>query len=796
MTVKVTVRDVYNRDLTLRNHNNAAVIPSALYENAMSATSSYAIQNAITNWRSLDVNEHVAMEKAIDLFEHATEFCSAGTLNKIATEISEASISKVRDGSQTAAYIKRKLARFKTKLHTKTSKKIQDVADISSKLPKAIAQSQIKATEKEVEEAYEIMLNKALVIEQCDRLIRNDKKLSKRFNLDKVAYHAESVEDFVLETCALVDTYSIPYYAKYSLVIENCMYTLYRNHIPYDTKEIVEAATTYYLMKDIDASYVSGMAKILTENTLLTRQDITGVDYVLNPNSNTIAECMDNILDSISYTAIMSNSLLEYSAADYAKTLKTKQNQVKELLNNYKLLPTKTVESFKALIPKMFSKTESEIINEIPSFFTILRTFFVLGTFGINPVLGLLTAFTNHVLGIHLDREQMPKVIDKYKKEISKVEKQLENASGEKKERLDKYLHGLNHDLDKLTAHYDSIRTEKEKEDDFNSQFDDDDDILADFSFDESVKSLAVELKVMETLLESIDMTKLCVPPHNIFFPEKEIANNSIMDDYATVCATVVPDNEIRVFLREGFEERYNDIKSSQSPDRYIRLEYARSARSAFNYGLLLEDSDNFIYNMNHLTALYELCNIASILNDSGLESITEDTSFTNKLKLAGEKLKKTAANLSDKEKMMSKRIDGSMESLRRSIEKSLTTDNREAIIKGQVIPSASKIIKMTITGGVAWMLNPCLAVIGAIGALAMSKKLQKKERQLLLDEINIELEMCEKYLKIAEEKDDLKATRELLQIQKRLQREKSRLTYKAKYHYNDNIDTSTSDRD
>ena len=144
----------------------------------------------------------------------------------------------------------------------------------------------------------------------------------------------------------------------------------------------------------------------------------------------------------------------------------------------------------------------------------------------------------------------------------------------------------------------------------------------------------------------------------------------------------------------------------------------------------------------------------------------------------------------------MSKRIDGSMESLRRSIEKSLTTDNREAIIKGQVIPSASKIIKMTITGGVAWMLNPCLAVIGAIGALAMSKKLQKKERQLLLDEINIELEMCEKYLKIAEEKDDLKATRELLQIQKRLQREKSRLTYKAKYHYNDNIDTSTSDRD
>ena len=792
MTVKVTVRDVYNRDLTLRNYTQAAVIPSALYENAIESTSFSIIENSIKNWRGLDVNETAALYKAIDLFEHATEFCSAGQLNKMATEIAESSISKVRDGSQTAAYIKRKLARFKTKLHTKTSKKLQDIADISSKLPKAIASVQPKASDQEVQEAYDIMLNKALIIEQCDRVIRNDKKLSKRFNLDKVAYHAESVEDFTLETCALIDTYAIPYYAKYSLALENCMYTLYRNHIKFGTKDIVEAATTYYLMKDIDANYVAGIAKILTENRMLGREDISTVDYVMNPNNDLISECMDNILDSVSYTSIMTNSLLEYSSKDFAKTLETKKNQVKSLLDNYKLLPKKSVESFKALIPKIFSKTESEIINEIPSFFTILRSFFVLGSFGINPVLGLLTAFTNHMLGMHFSREQMPKIIDKYKKEVKKVEGKLENASGEKKERLEKYLHELNYDLDKLTNYYDSIRTEKEKDDDFNS---DDDDF--DFGFDEAVKDLAVDLQLMVELLESIDLSKIEVPNMNyIFKPESPIADNSIMDNYASCCAALIPDNTIRAALREGFENEYDKIRHSQAPDRYLRLEYARSARSLYEYTLMLEESDNFTYNMNQLASLYELCNIAAVLSDAGVEYIVEDTSFTNKLKLAGEKLKKTAANLSDKEKMMSKRIDGSMESLRRSIEKSLTTDNREAIIKGQVVPSASKIIKMAITGGVAWAVNPCIAVIGAIGALAMSKKLQKKERQLLLDEINIELEMCEKYLKIAEEKDDMKATRELLQIQKRLQREKARITYKAKYQYNDNVETSTADRD
>lgn len=793
MTVKVTVRDVYNRDLTLRKTNREAVIPSNIYETAMESTSIKCVQEAVgpSQWRYLDTHEAFALRKAIDIFEHATEFCPAGVLNKMATEIAESSISKVRDGSQTADYIKRKLARFKTKLHTATSKKIADASDISSKLPKPVVAAPA-ASSKEVEEAYNIMLDKALIIEKCDKVIRNDRKLSKRFNLDKIAYNAESVEDFTLEVCSLIDTYSIPYYGKYSLALENCMYTLYKNQIPYDAKEVVEAATTYYLMKDIDANYIAGIAKILVENKMVSEEDTVNVEYVLNPDQGMVAESMDNILDSINYTSLMSNSILEYTGADFKKSLNKGKNKAKDLLDSYKLLPEKTVESFKALIPKLFSKTESEIINEIPSFFTILRSFFVLGSFAINPVIGLLTAFTNHMLGMHFNRQELPKIIDKYKKEIKKVEGKLENASGEKKTRLERYLHELNYGLDKLNNQYDAIRTEKEKEDDFDSQFDDD----FDFDFDEAVTNLAVELQTMERILESIDMNVF-----RGFSPITESAvdfDTDILEAYAICASALIHDNSIRASLLESLNEEYTRLKTDRKPNHYVYLEYARSARATFEQTGLLEGSEEFLYNSNVLGAMYEVCTAVQTLKDSSIcvNSITEDTSMTNKLKLSAEKLKKTAANLSDKEKMMSKRIDGSMESLRRNIEKSLTTDNREAIIKGQVVPSASKIIKMAITGGVAWMINPAIAVIGAIGSLAMSKKLQKKERQLLLDEINIELEMCEKYLKIAEEKDDMKATRELLQIQKRLQREKARITHKAKYDYNTHIDTGTSDRD
>ena len=417
-----------------------------------------------------------------------------------------------------------------------------------------------------------------------------------------------------------------------------------------------------------------------------------------------------------------------------------------------------------------------------------------MGSFAINPVIGLLSAFTNHMLGMHFNRQELPKIIDKYKKEIKKVEGKLENASGEKKTRLERYLHELNYGLDKLNNQYDAIRTEKEKEDDFNSSFDDDMDF--DFSFDEAVVNLAVELQVMERILESIDMDVF-----KGFSPITESAvdlDADILEAYAACSSALIHDNNIRAGLLESLNEEYQRLKTDRKPNHYVYLEYARSARATFEQTKLLEGSDEFLYNANALTALYEVCTAVQALKESSVcvDSITEDTSMTNKLKLSAEKLKKTAANLSDKEKMMSKRIDGSMESLRRSIEKSLTTDNREAIIKGQIVPSASKIIKMAITGGAAWMINPAIAVIGAIGSLAMSKKLQKKERQLLLDEINIELEMCEKYLKIAEDKDDMKATRELLQIQKRLEREKARITHKAKYDYNTHIDTGTSDRD
>ena len=63
---------------------------------------------------------------------------------------------------------------------------------------------------------------------------------------------------------------------------------------------------------------------------------------------------------------------------------------------------------------------------------------------------------------------------------------------------------------------------------------------------------------------------------------------------------------------------------------------------------------------------------------------------ISSKLKLAQTKLQKSAADLQDKEKKLSEKIDIDMLQVQKSAEKALTNNNREAVIKGSLIPSAS----------------------------------------------------------------------------------------------------------
>lgn len=160
---------------------------------------------------------------------------------------------------------------------------------------------------------------------------------------------------------------------------------------------------------------------------------------------------------------------------------------------------------------------------------------------------------------------------------------------------------------------------------------------------------------------------------------------------------------------------------------------------------------------------------------------------FSNNLKLGLAGLKAKLGDMGQKEKEASKNLDATAGHFMKAIHDGLVSDRREAIIKGSVIPSFSKCVKNAITligiGGVSMLLvgNILPAIIVAFGGFALSKHLTKRERLLMLDDIEVELDVVEKEIANAESKNQMKKYRALLRYKKDLQRQYQRIKYNVR---------------
>ena len=239
--------------------------------------------------------------------------------------------------------------------------------------------------------------------------------------------------------------------------------------------------------------------------------------------------------------------------------------------------------------------------------------------------------------------------------------------------------------------------------------------------------------------------------------------------------------------LREQLDSYYHE--------NYIPIRYIPDIQESNRRAIIKEFIDESNIERPYNTNLYEVANRYSIICPivqelciTSSNTLLQEMDITNTFKMAKENLKRSIKGLSDKEKSLSRNIDVSMSQVSRAAEKALTNDNREAVIRGSLLPSASKIIKMAIVTGAGWLINPALTVIGVLGAIGVSKKLEAKERQLILDDIEIELDMCDRYMKIAEDKNDLKSQKDLLVTKRTLERQRQRIKYKMSVYHNQNV--------
>ncbi len=161
-----------------------------------------------------------------------------------------------------------------------------------------------------------------------------------------------------------------------------------------------------------------------------------------------------------------------------------------------------------------------------------------------------------------------------------------------------------------------------------------------------------------------------------------------------------------------------------------------------------------------------------------------------NSIRLFLKGLNSKMGKMSQKERELSKQLDANFRRFVKSMKDALISDRREAIIKGSVIPSFSKCLKiagaLAAVGKVAAIgtgaaFNPVAPLVIALGGFAMSKRLTKKERLLLLDDIEIELEVLDKEISSAESQNQMKKLRALMKYKKDLQRQYQRIRYNVR---------------
>lgn len=663
-------------------------------------------------------------------------------------------------------------------------------------------------------ECFDMFLHTAFVNEQCDRVLTNHSKLTKRFNLDnmvrKCPLTEAALKDCVYNICDLINTYESAFGVRYDIALENIMYLMSKNCVPVDNKFILETVTDYFLMTELNEETADAklhdMIYIIENSKFFSPEELSVVSY-LYEDEQAIIEAVENEED-IEQIPLEENKVHDmFMKYKKKKTITIKKKnkleslKIKKIIHDFKKEHNKSIEKFKIAISRIFVNSPEGIINDLPDIFEFVRLGIVLGGFAINPILGIITLITGFFLKMKVARERMEKVCEQYEKERDRYKKKMNETDDEKKKEKYKALYNqYKNDLYKLESYRDDLYTEEEndkrmeekyaKEAEASGDDDLDFDFDMDFNFDEQTAINYTEL--LSTLYEQLSYARgdlMVAISNNI----KDMDSDDIynISEAVKVCNDIV-DCPRYITILENELERIRNNKHSSFIASLQKIDTIKTCISDINsvkYNSLLETA--YISNdidLPDMETVYETMKYKYDIIDDTIDYISESKdeksgmSFLSKVKIAGENLRRSMLKAKDKDKQLSMKLDSELNRTMKSAKKAMISDSRESIIRGSFLPSASKCIHLALAGGVVALFSPVAAVIALIGFIGSSKVLTEKERNLILDDIDIEIKMCDKYIKAAEDKDDLVAVREIMKTKRDLERQRARILYNKNY--------------
>lgn len=487
------------------------------------------------------------------------------------------------------------------------------------------------------------------------------------------------------------------------------------------------------------------------------------IDEMLEENTD-LTKLAEYVEKAIPTVDIFSESYVEPITALLETEQMSDADMIKDVLKKFKADQNKSVGRFKSIILSIYKKSPRAIIESLPNVFSVVRVVFILGTATVpvvGPILAILLAFIDHLISMDINRRQTEAIIRALDEERDLVKRKIDK--GGETEDLKKYLECIERCTKKVEAYRDTIT-----DDSIEGREDDDDPFGDDFDFE------LEDCKDFYMYTDSI--TKILEAKNN-----KDIMNILSNTD---------------LLMEAGIDTSLEVLKRCPNLVDFSTIQEAFQAKLT-DYSMVAEA--NKFYDSIYNTPVYEDTNVLDDLLFERcvveeLEQVVEEGVNLSTLKLAMQNVKKKFRDLSTKEKEVCQTVDVNMSQFMKSVEKSMTSNRREALIRGSMIPSFSKCLKSAMVVGGAAVVNPVLGMITAMGMIGVSKKLNHRERQLIYDEIETELKVVDKQINIAENDGDMNQYRFLLQYQKKLERERQRIKYGLKVQGRD-IPTSSAGR-
>ena len=301
----------------------------------------------------------------------------------------------------------------------------------------------------------------------------------------------------------------------------------------------------------------------------------------------------------------------------------------------------------------------------------------------------------------------------------------------------------------------------------------------------ESLNQVNMDEIVNKSIPDTVEDTSYGVTPlekYNIYYnslAKQESYNPAVFKDFLN---TVLKECNYQIF-ESMFPSIVNTVDFISSSDTsYTKKDYFETIKEFLleNIGALPYATttycNRYLMEKNTLEGdirdnfIKELDTVADAnSNWFSKQMALSEGSLMGKVDAVIDKFKSSLTALSDKEKMASATFDAAIESVKKAIMEVGEDEAREDVIADRYIPRASRVVKLTLAMGLGYMIAPTLSIIGLFFYIAKSLQHRRDERRKVLNELDVEIDMCKKYIKHAEEKDDFEKMKRYKLILKKL---------------------------